>query len=778
MMREASLTLPQHIIPLPRPGRLLQYARARLYSPEMPAASARLILGLYGLELTGPPENLPLGWRNRNVVVHTDAGKKVLKRYREAWPATTIAYEHSILRRLEEVDFPAPRLVPTRDNKSLVSHNGHNYAVFDFVHGTNFAAMYLGRAARTRLTTKAGATLAQLHRQLAGFLPEGEHHLGYSSYSAGRRRDLAWHLERLATLPEKSKGLADRQAREDARWLSQRSERIAEKLRQLDALLEQSALPRLVIHGDYGIHNLQFEDDGAVTVHDFELARLEWRLVDLVTVLSRLDFESSRHFMAAYQSEYPLSAEEWQCFPYVWQYYRLRGAVQYWHNHFHLGGDRRLAAARQRVKEADWALQHQSKLWRLKYSPDEQSGQTAHRPPRVMMVVRLFYPWIGGTERQAHKLARKLVEKQIPVELVTGWWFRGTPQKEQIDGIPLTRNHTLWHFFDIKGFRKFGGYLYILTLIWHLWRRREEYDVIHVHGLNYHTFASVLAGRWLNRKVVVKLANSGPASDIKKMRQDRQLALARYMLSTALESDRFVALNEAVVRELTAAGVSPQKIIELPNGVEVDDIPARSDYQLDDPARILYVGRLHSQKGLDVLLQAFHLLCQQAPGSNVRLQLVGDGPIREELASQAEQLGIAPRVDFHGKTDKVIAQLQRASIFVLPSRAEGLSNALLEAMSCGLPVVVSNVPGNSDVVEHGVNGLLFTVNDPHSLAECMKTLLDKREVRRRLGEAARKGVEREYSLHSVAERYIALYEEMVADGQVAEGRGFGIEEGP
>jgi glycosyltransferase involved in cell wall biosynthesis len=378
------------------------------------------------------------------------------------------------------------------------------------------------------------------------------------------------------------------------------------------------------------------------------------------------------------------------------------------------------------------------------------------------MVVRLFYPWIGGTERQAHKLAKKLVEKNTVVELVTGWWFLRTPQREIFEGIPVFRNLTLWEFFGIKGLRKFGGYLYIISLIWYLWRRRSDYDLIHVHGLNYHTFAVVVAGRLFKRKVVTKLANSGRASDINKMRQDRQLALARYMLPTALECDRFVALNKAVVGELTAVGVPAQKIIELTNGVETDQITARPCYTLHDPARLVYVGRLHEQKGLDTLLKALQQLLQQGVAGNICLQLIGDGPLRNELAQQVQQLRISDHVEFMGQTDQVLALLQQADIFVLPSRAEGISNALLEAMAVGLPVIVSKIPGNVDVVEHRKNGLLFTVDDPDSLTGCLTLLLNQPELRIQLGTTARNTVENHYSLNYVADRYVDLYQDLLS----------------
>ncbi|MEJ2750554.1 MAG: glycosyltransferase family 4 protein, partial [Anaerolineae bacterium] len=332
------------------------------------------------------------------------------------------------------------------------------------------------------------------------------------------------------------------------------------------------------------------------------------------------------------------------------------------------------------------------------------------------------------------------------------------PSQETLDGMPVHRNFTLWEFMGIKGLRKLGGYLYILTLIGHLWRRRAEYDVIHVHGLHYHTFAAVLAGRWLKRPVLAKLANSGQASDVKKMQQDRQLALARLMLPTALKCDRFVALNKRVVEELTAVNVPPSHIIELPNGVETDAIPAKTNYALHEPARLIFVGRLHPQKGVDTLLHAMRQLIEH---HNVALRLLGDGPLKDELEILAGQLGIASHVEFCGQTDQVLEHLQQADLFVLPSRAEGISNALLEAMTCGLPVIVSAIPGNVDVITHDQNGLRFTVDDPDSLAQNITSLLTQPHQRERLGRQARQTVERHYSLSSVADQYIALYQDLV-----------------
>ena len=378
------------------------------------------------------------------------------------------------------------------------------------------------------------------------------------------------------------------------------------------------------------------------------------------------------------------------------------------------------------------------------------------------MVVRLFFPWIGGTEKQAHKLAKMLTAKGLDVEIVTGWWFRNTPQSELIEDVPVFRNLTLWEMFGIRGLRRFGGYLYILTLLWYLGRTRNDYDIIHVHGLNYHTFTSVIAGRWFHKKVIAKLANSGSASDIKKMRREQQLPLERFLIPTALQCDRFVATTGAIVEELKNEGVSAARILELPNGVETDLITPRTSYKLANMIQITFVGRLHEQKGLDVLFLGFSKLVEIFPMLNVKLRLVGDGPLRNDLHALASNLKIDTRVEFVGKTDQVYSYLQETDIFILPSRAEGMSNALLEAMAFGLPVVVSDIPGNVLLVQNEVNGLVFASQNSDALVKTLSLYLMDGSLRERMGRTARKTIEKQYSLQSVADRYMALYNDLLS----------------
>ena len=140
--------------------------------------------------------------------------------------------------------------------------------------------------------------------------------------------------------------------------------------------------------------------------------------------------------------------------------------------------------------------------------------------------------------------------------------------------------------------------------------------------------------------------------------------------------------------------------------------------------------------------------------------MVGEGRREGELRALAASLGIAPRVDWHGVVRDPYAFYHTASIFALPSRVEGTPNALLEAMSCGLPVVVTDsAPGPLELVDDGETGLVVPGGDARALAEALRLLARDEALRRRLGEAARERV-REYDLP----RALAAWESVVGIG--------------
>jgi len=357
---------------LPRPSRLSEFARSRLRPLDIEIETVNHVLKSFELEVTRPPANLPLSRRTHNLIVHTSSGKKVLKHHRARHEIPALTFANSILKQLALLNFPAPRLVVTPTDDTFVTLDSGNYALFDFVEGVNYSLNFILPAHRLILMKFAGQTLASLHQTLEGFMPEGQHHLGFKSYTGGWQRDLAWHAAKVDELTEKSRHVKDEYEKTCADWIVKNSHLILEEVRGLDETLRKAPLRRLIIHGDYGLHNIIFQP-GAIIPMDFESSRLEWRLSDLVSALSRLrrgdgtyNFQSIRSFLDGYQSVFPIGEEEWAYLPQVWRFYKLRASLIYWNSYFETGGPvRKLLSSRDAVSQAEWVIRHPEKLLNL-----------------------------------------------------------------------------------------------------------------------------------------------------------------------------------------------------------------------------------------------------------------------------------------------------------------------------------------------------------------------------------------------------------------------------
>lgn len=183
------------------------------------------------------------------------------------------------------------------------------------------------------------------------------------------------------------------------------------------------------------------------------------------------------------------------------------------------------------------------------------------------------------------------------------------------------------------------------------------------------------------------------------------------------------------------------RITVVPNPVAAASLHSGSG-DAGEGGLIVSVGRLHHQKGQDLLLPAFARIAERFP--NWQLRLVGDGPERSALETQANRLGIGSRVQFAGAVTDVSGELQRAELFAFPSRYEGFPNALAEAMACGLPCVAfAACTGAASLLDQGRCGELVQESEsPEALAHSLTTLIENSDKRDELGSLARKAVQR------------------------------------
>ncbi len=247
-----------------------------------------------------------------------------------------------------------------------------------------------------------------------------------------------------------------------------------------------------------------------------------------------------------------------------------------------------------------------------------------------------------------------------------------------------------------------------------------------------------------------------------------QIADHRETIPLAL---RVIAVSEGSRRTFLAQGYPSQQFVCIHNGVELPVPPngaeaqrVRHELGLDARAPLLLtVGRLTAQKGHDVLLEAVPAV--QAQHADARFVCVGEGPELPRLQAQAASLGVTQAVRFLGHRSDVPALLAAADLFVLPSRFEGHPLAALEASALGVAVVGTRVCGLEEAVVPGETGLLVAPDRPEELASAILELLADGERRRRMGEAGRRFVARHYTAQQMAERTMALYDQLLREAR-------------
>jgi len=425
--------------------------------------------------------------------------------------------------------------------------------------------------------------------------------------------------------------------------------------------------------------------------------------------------------------------------------------------------------------------------------------------PRIYIATATFLPSVGGAEKQAFAQGRSMRERGFETTVVTFRRKRSWSRYELIEGVPVIRVAGMLLEGREKLPRPLQKLLYLVAMLvmgWTLWRHRQRYDILHVYRLGLLALPAALVCRLASKRmlVAVRSADSGKATSshnktsllagpldatVPWLQVDERLqangrvkassdleALARMgkpvvrFLSSLLHSNRtvIVVLSSRMKSSLTEHGFDLPDVQFIPNGVDITRFnPAHLSSSSDGREQVaVCVSGLRYEKGIDVLLQAWHLVHQQAP--QARLIIVGDGGLRFQLECLAKALGIANSVEFTGLQSDIPAQLHRGSLAVLPSRWEGMPNALLEAMACGLPCVATRVSGSEDIIQHGVNGRLVESEDYRDMALALLTLLHDPLLAQKYGQAARETVERHYSFEQVMDRYVELYQRIAEHG--------------
>lgn len=375
-------------------------------------------------------------------------------------------------------------------------------------------------------------------------------------------------------------------------------------------------------------------------------------------------------------------------------------------------------------------------------------------PVRVLMAVPQYpYPVMGGLERQSHELAKALLSLGVGVQALSGRILPDQPRQETVEGVLVHR--IPWPRQKFLRFIRTP-----LDLLSVLYAQRATYDVVHLHQFSWFGVFVILTARLLGKPVLMKLPSVG-AHSLPGLARARLGALK---LKAFGMTDAVVAMSAESLAELADVGYPPGSILRTPNGISLGPERGRPDASAGapGPCRVVFVGRLSGEKRLVDLLTAWQKVTVAATRP-ATLELWGTGPDEADLKALCASLGIADSVVFLGHVEAVRDRLADMDVFVLTSEREGNSNAILEAMAAGLPVVSTRVGGTPMQVGQEGDHFLIEPGDRAALCARLVELIDDTAVRERVGAAMRERIRVHFDIRRVGATYAAAYRLLAAN---------------
>lgn len=370
---------------------------------------------------------------------------------------------------------------------------------------------------------------------------------------------------------------------------------------------------------------------------------------------------------------------------------------------------------------------------------------------RILFVSSMYLPLMGGLEILTADILTELQARGHDVAVLTSHGAAHRPAREVLGGIPVIRTDTHHAIASRDGAA-------ILRVQRETWEFIKEFapDVIHTHdgAPALWLYLRVIRDR-PRPPIVLTLHNV-----MSRQYTDNEQGLPGLM-RLMRDADWLTGVSEDVVSDALSLDPSVAgRITVIRNGVPRPAL--RQSPVADGPARFLAIGRLVPQKGFDRAIDALASIA--ARGHDVRLTIIGIGPLRADLMSQAARLGISDRITFAGGVDhdEIAARMSDATALVMPSRFEGLPLVALEAAWMARPVVGTAAPGLSQAVVDGETGILVDPADPNALASALESLVVDRARARTLGDAALRRVEQEWSFAACVDGYEALYRRLGA----------------
>ena len=380
-----------------------------------------------------------------------------------------------------------------------------------------------------------------------------------------------------------------------------------------------------------------------------------------------------------------------------------------------------------------------------------------------LMLVNYEYPPLGGGAATATAcLAREFNRLDADVSIITSA-YADLPRKENRDGIEIVRIRALRRSAQQSNPLEMITFMINASLYTLRFARTWKPDAsIAFFGIPGGPVSLVL--RWFLSIPYIVLLRGGDVPGHQREQLAGYHRITKPLITYIWRRANNVVANSTGLREQAMKAAPDMKISVIENGVDAErfdpgDIARASG---EKTTRILFVGRVSYEKGLQYLLPALSEL-----DADWRFTIVGQGPYTEEIKVMSKSLGLESRIDWTGwvARDRLPDFYGDADIFVFPSTDEGMPNTVLEAMASGLPVIATQIPGVEDLIEDGRNGILVPPADTASLQHALVSVLDDEVKRTALGIAARNHVMSAFTWQKAAEKYLSLVKQAIRDAK-------------
>ncbi|KKP84928.1 MAG: Glycosyltransferase [Candidatus Moranbacteria bacterium GW2011_GWF2_35_54] len=367
------------------------------------------------------------------------------------------------------------------------------------------------------------------------------------------------------------------------------------------------------------------------------------------------------------------------------------------------------------------------------------------------------YPPLGGGAANATFCILREFSKitDLEVDLITSS-INEKYSVEKIGGnitiykVPIGKNSNNLHFQSQKDLIVYAWRALILAnkLI-----KKNKYDLTH-------SFFTVPCGA-ISLKIPFVISLRG--SDVPGYSERFKFiyTILKPLIKLIWKKSSTVVSNSRGLRDLALETNKHQKVDIIFNGIDLDDFCPNESLRAKDRF-IITIGatRITARKGTNYLVEALGILAPKYP--NLLLRILGDGDEKNNLIDLTKKMKLENFVQFLGRIprEETAPYYQEASLFVLPSLNEGMSNAMLEALASGLPILATQTGGTEELVEDGINGFVIKMKDPKDLADKIEMILKDDGLRVQMGLASRKKAQ-EMSWKNVAQKYFELYEEIV-----------------